>query len=71
MKGKGAIKVYGSRWSFDASIMPHTKPPMIKANRDLSELLPKHDQADLLCSIVEAVLQLVMEADVDGLIESG
>ena len=35
---------------------------------DLSELMAKHDQGDLLRSIAEAVLQLIMEADVDGLI---
>jgi hypothetical protein len=34
---------------------------------DLSELLAKHDQGDLLRGIAEAVLQLIMEADVDGL----
>ena len=38
---------------------------------DLSELLAKHDQGDLLRSIAEAVLQLMMESDVDGLIGAG
>jgi putative transposase len=44
---------------------------MTKTNMDLSELLAKHDQSDLLRSIAEAVLQLMMEADVDGLIVAG
>ena len=44
---------------------------MTKPNMDLSELLAKHDQGDFLRSIAEAVLQLLMEADVDGLIGAG
>ena len=44
---------------------------MTKTNIYLSELLAKHDQGDLLRSIAEAVLQLMMEADVDGLIGAG
>lgn len=44
---------------------------MTKTSMDLSELLAKHDQGDLLRSIAEAVLQLIMEADVDGLIGAG
>lgn len=41
---------------------------MTKTNMDLSELLAKHDQGDFLRGIAEAVLQLIMETDVDGLI---
>jgi hypothetical protein len=48
-----------------------TETPMTKTNMDLSEFLQKHDQGDLLRSIAEAVLQLIMEADVDGLIGAG
>lgn len=44
---------------------------MTKTNMDLSELMAKHDQGDLLRTIAEAVLQLIMEADVDGLIGAG
>ena len=33
---------------------------MTKTNMDLSELVAKHDQGDLLRSIAEAVLQLIM-----------
>jgi len=45
--------------------------PMTKTNMDLSDLLAKHDQGDFLRSIAEAVLQLIMEADVEGLIGAG
>ena len=38
-----------------------TETPMTKTNMDLSEFLQKHDQGDLLRSIAEAVLQLIME----------
>jgi hypothetical protein len=40
---------------------------MIKTNMDLSELLAKHDQGDFLRTIAEAVVPLIMEADVEGL----
>lgn len=44
---------------------------MTKSNMDLSAFLEKHDQGDLLRSIAESVLQLMMESDVDGLIGAG
>ncbi len=44
---------------------------MTKTNMDLSELLAKQDQGDFLRSIAETVLQLIMEADVEGLIGAG
>ena len=44
---------------------------MTKTTMDLTEFLQKHDQGDLLRSIAEAVLQLMMESDVDGLIGAG
>ena len=44
---------------------------MTKTNMDLSELLAKHDQGDFLRSIAEAVLQLIMETDVEGIIGAG
>ena len=40
---------------------------MTRTTMDPTELLQKHDQGDLLRSIAEAVLQLMMESDVDGL----
>lgn len=44
---------------------------MTKMNMDLSELLAKHDQGDFLRGIAEAVLQLIMETDVEGIIGAG
>ncbi len=44
---------------------------MTKTNMDMSELLAKHDQGDFLRTIAEAVLQLIMESYVDGLIGAG
>jgi len=44
---------------------------MTKTNMDLSELLQKHDSGDFLRTVAEAVLQLLMEADVEGLIGAG
>lgn len=44
---------------------------MTKATMNLSELLAMHDQGDFLRGIAEAVLQLIMESDVDGLIGAG
>ena len=49
----------------------YMETPMTKTNMDLSELLAKHDQGDFLRSVAEAVLQLIMEADVEGLIGAG
>jgi hypothetical protein len=40
---------------------------MTKTNMVLSELLAKHDQGDFLRAVAEAVLQLIMETDVEGL----
>jgi len=53
------------------STTDQTETPLTKTNMDLSELLARHDQGDFLRSIAEAVLQLLMEADVDGLIGAG
>lgn len=44
---------------------------MTKTNMDLSELLSKHDQGDFLRTIAVAVMQLIMETDVEGLIDAG
>ena len=44
---------------------------MTKTNMDLSELLQKQDGGDFLRAVAEAVLQLIMEADVEGLIGAG
>ena len=37
----------------------------------LAELLAKSGDGDFLCGVAEAVLQLLMEADVEGLIGAG
>lgn len=37
-------------------------------NTDLSELLAKQDGGDLLTAVAEAVLELIMEAEVEGVI---
>ena len=44
---------------------------MTKTSIDIVELLQKHNQSDFLRTIAESVLQLLMEADVDGLIGAG
>ena len=44
---------------------------MTKTNMDLSELLQKQDGGDFPRSVAEAVLQLIMGADVDGVIGAG
>ena len=41
--------------------------PMTKTDRDMFELLAEHDQGDFLLGIAEAVLQLIMETDVEGI----
>jgi len=37
----------------------------------LAELLAKSGDPDFLCAVAESVLQLIMEADVDGVIGAG
>lgn len=44
---------------------------MTKTSIDIVELLQKHDKSDFLRTIAQSVLQLLMEADVDGLIGAG
>ena len=39
---------------------------MTKTNMALTELLQKQDDGDFLRTVAEAVLQLLMEADVEG-----
>jgi len=46
-------------------------PPMTKPSMNLAELLEKHDDGDFLRAIAEAVLQLIMETDVEGVIGAG
>lgn len=44
---------------------------MAEERLGLAELLEKAGDGDFLHSVAEAVLQLLMEADVDGLIGAG
>ena len=44
---------------------------MTKTIMPLTELLQKHDEGDFLRAVAESVLQLIMEADVDGVIGAG
>lgn len=44
---------------------------MTETNMDRSETLAKHDLGDFLRSIAETVLQLISEANIDGLIAAG
>lgn len=48
-----------------------TEPPRTKSGMSLTELLEKHDEGDFLRAVAEAVLQLIMEADVEGVIGAG
>ena len=45
--------------------------PMSNTDIDIFELLQKHDHSDVLRTIEESVLQLLMEPDVEGLIGAG
>ncbi len=45
--------------------------PMTDTNMPLIELLQKHDEGDFLRAVTEAVLQTLMEHDVEGLIGAG
>ncbi len=65
-----ATEVYGlvEFGDFDHDDM---ETPMTKTNMDLSELLEKQDGGDFLRTVAQAVLQLIMEADVEGLIGAG
>ncbi len=44
---------------------------MTKSSMPLSELLEKHDDGDFLRAVAEAMLQLLMETDVEGVIGAG
>ena len=44
---------------------------MTKSSMPLSELLEKHDDGDFLRAVAEAVLQLLMETDVEGVVGAG
>jgi putative transposase len=55
-----------------ADFNPQPKEPaMTKTTMPLAELLEKHDDGDFLRAVAETVLQLIMEADVEGVIGAG
>jgi transposase-like protein len=55
-----------------ADVNPSPKgPPMTDPGMNLAELLEKHDDGGFLRAIAEAVLQLIMETDVEGVIGAG
>ena len=70
MWGLVATEVYG-RVDFHDFNHDNTETPKTKSTMDLSELLSKHDQGDFMRALAENVLQLIMEADVEGLIGAG
>ena len=47
------------------------KTPMTETSMPLIELLQKQDDGDFLRAVAEAVLQLMMEHDVEGLVGAG
>lgn len=65
-----AIEVFG-RVEFRRFNHEPQRTRMTKTNMDLSELLAKQDGGDYLRAVAKAVLQLVMEADVEDLIGVG
>ena len=44
---------------------------MTKTTMSLADLVAKHDDGDFLRAVAESVLQLIMKADVDGVIGAG
>ena len=51
--------------------LSHDKDPMTDDRPPLAELLARSGDADFLRLVAESVLQLIMEADVDGVIGAG
>src|SRR4051812_1685302 len=63
------------RWSLGGPAMvelldctPAEGPPMTNDRLPLAELMAKADDGDFLRSVAESVLQILMEADVEGVI---
>jgi putative transposase len=57
------------RWICEAHA--HTEDPMTEDRVALVELLQKSGEADFLRGVAEAVLQILMEADVEGVVGAG
>lgn len=55
-----------------ADLNPSPKQPaMTKTTMSFAELLEKHDEDDFFRSVAEAVLQLIIETDIEGVIGAG
>ena len=72
----GNVDVGGRRshriwWSFQTSTAPEELIPTIEDRPPLAELMAKPGDGDFLRSVAESVLQIIMEADVDGVIGAG
>jgi putative transposase len=60
------------RYGEVATLHPRaTEDPMTDERMALVELLQKSGESDCLRAVAEAVLQILMEADVEGLIGAG
>src|SRR5579859_4172309 len=59
------------RWSLQTSTVTEELIPMTDDRLPLAELMAKSGDSDFLRTVAESVLQIVMEADVDGLIGAG
>ncbi len=59
------------RWSFQTSTLTEKWIPMTEDRLPLAGLMAKSGDSDFLRSVAESVLQIIMEADVDGLIGAG
>ena len=65
----GGFEVVTGSCGWGGVATPHTQPsedPMTDDRLPLAELLAKTGDADFLRSAAEAVVQLIMEADVEG-----
>jgi putative transposase len=60
--------VYGRVASFNDDLR---SAPMTGTNMTLIDLLQKHDEGDFMRAVTEAVLQPLMEYDVEGMIGPG
>jgi hypothetical protein len=65
------VNSIGSRVELRRSHPLIAEEPMTEERLPLAELLAKAGDGDFLLSVAEAVLQMLMEADVEGLIVRG
>src|SRR5580658_1152063 len=60
-----------AKWRCERFTQKPTEDPMTDERMALVELLQKSGDGDFLRAVAEAVLQILMEADVEGLIGAG